>query len=841
MALAVTLLGAATWNSTAGSKGVTATPAVNDLIVLVTAHSGFTGTVAPTDSQSGTYRNAGTFSKNASADRADVWVREQPIAAATPCTFTHNAAGSTGGGLAVLKVTGAARYGAAAIKKAAALSNQSTGAPSVAMGSAIATGNAVIGAVFTPTNSTTTVVHNASYTERMDLGYNTPATGLEIMTRDSGETGSTVTWGGSATGSWGAIVLELDATTPAATATLSDNFDDNATDTAKWIANNQFYNPATTPGGTVTEANSRVGIAPFTGGNVTGGYISQDFFSLIGSEVVCKFELVGASNLSGISQRAFMAVGAHNGNYYAVALQGANLGLGEYDPTAGVGLNDFGTFAYSPTTHAWWRLRESAGTIFLDTAPSTASNPPISGDWTNRHSRAVASTIKLSGVKVAIMNSTLGADAAAKTVYFDGLNTAASSGTPVAAPVDLAQAQTIDAATTAALAPATPADAAQAQTIDSPTVAAVFYCVPADMAQAQSADSPLVPPNAPVVPADAAQGQTIDQATVTSAGVTIANDLAQGQTIDAATLSFNAPGAVCTPVDLAQAQSADPATVTALAVAAPADAAQGQTIDAATATALAQATPVDLAQGQTIDTAAAVALAPVVPADAFQSQTVDAASATALAVASPADTAQAQTIDAASATALAQAAPADAAQAQTIDVANANAGGVIAVDDVAQAQTTDAPTVTAFAPVTPADAAQAQTLDESLAVSRSAASPADVDQAQAVDAPTVIAYAPVVANDLDQGQALDGSAVVAIFFIAPVDLSQSQSADSAGTAAAALVAANDVEQAQTIDAAVATTLPTVFPPNRTVAAIGRARVAGAVARDRVSRYYRRPY
>jgi hypothetical protein len=53
----------------------------------------------------------------------------------------------------------------------------------------------------------------ASFTERSDGGYATPAAGLETMSRDSGETGTTQTWGSASASAYCSLVLELDTTT----------------------------------------------------------------------------------------------------------------------------------------------------------------------------------------------------------------------------------------------------------------------------------------------------------------------------------------------------------------------------------------------------------------------------------------------------------------------------------------------------------------------------------------------------------------------------------------------------------------------------------------------------
>src|SRR5690349_16960389 len=104
---AVTLLGSATFNTSSGTKTVTATPAVGDLIVIITAHSGNTSASAPTDdNSSGTYTQIGSGAvKATSADQLRMWVRTAPIAAASSTVFTHAPGASSGGGLVVLKVT----------------------------------------------------------------------------------------------------------------------------------------------------------------------------------------------------------------------------------------------------------------------------------------------------------------------------------------------------------------------------------------------------------------------------------------------------------------------------------------------------------------------------------------------------------------------------------------------------------------------------------------------------------------------------------------------------------------------------------------------------------------
>lgn len=214
--MAITLLGSA-FTTASGAKTVTATPAINDLVVIVTAHTGNTSTTAPTDDQGGTYSQVGLASKASSADTMQFWVRNDLIRAASSTIFSHSPGTSSGGGLVVLKVTGMSRCGITAAARRVSgtvqfgkQDNQSASTPAPALPAAALTGNAVIGAVFSATNSSSTQVPPSGWTERFDNGYNSPTTGLEVCSRDSGETGTTITWGGASGSAFCSGVFELD-------------------------------------------------------------------------------------------------------------------------------------------------------------------------------------------------------------------------------------------------------------------------------------------------------------------------------------------------------------------------------------------------------------------------------------------------------------------------------------------------------------------------------------------------------------------------------------------------------------------------------------------------------
>lgn len=210
----VTKVGTSTFNTTSGNKNSGSfTSAAGAQLIVILAHSGSTSTAAPTDNHPdglGTYSQINAAVKAASADRLSVWARNALTGSAAATTVTHAPGSTTGGGLCVLSVSGVSRLGAAAARQSAIQSNQAAGGtPTPALSSAALTGNPVIGAVFNAT-SPAGLTQRTGYTEQMDQGYSTPTTGLEVMSRDSGETASSIAWGGTSASAFCSIAVELD-------------------------------------------------------------------------------------------------------------------------------------------------------------------------------------------------------------------------------------------------------------------------------------------------------------------------------------------------------------------------------------------------------------------------------------------------------------------------------------------------------------------------------------------------------------------------------------------------------------------------------------------------------
>jgi hypothetical protein len=210
-----------TWNTTAGSKGVAPTPNVGEIFVVICAAAGVASGLSCSDNQTGgTYTLIGTLAlNNTSVDSFGVFVRNNLVTlAATVHSITAGGqTASTGGGLCAMRISGMTRAGAAAVRSVgvtaqfAKQENQAAGTPAPVFPTAPLSANMCIGAVLTASNSTTNTIPPTGWAEQADVGFNTPTTGLEVATRDSGETNTTISWTGATATGFASIIIELDA------------------------------------------------------------------------------------------------------------------------------------------------------------------------------------------------------------------------------------------------------------------------------------------------------------------------------------------------------------------------------------------------------------------------------------------------------------------------------------------------------------------------------------------------------------------------------------------------------------------------------------------------------
>lgn len=186
------------------------TPAANDLLVVFATLSGTDTGGSLTGSVVSTFTKIATAAKAASVDTSYLFVANS-LTTATSQTVTWAGNAATGCILQVWRISGMSRLGSAAVKQTGQQDNQAaSGTPAPVFGASCITTNPTLGLVSNAT-SPATMTPPASWTEGGDVGYATPTTGAETVFRNSGFTGTTVTWGGTSASAFCSIVVELDA------------------------------------------------------------------------------------------------------------------------------------------------------------------------------------------------------------------------------------------------------------------------------------------------------------------------------------------------------------------------------------------------------------------------------------------------------------------------------------------------------------------------------------------------------------------------------------------------------------------------------------------------------
>ena len=207
---AVTLY-ASTIDTNAGNRSVTANAAIGDLIVVVMLVSGATSVTSITDDKGGTYTYITSALKQTNADAIAVYIRSALCTVAGNHVITATLPTNTGGGIVALKVVGMTKAGSAAYRQQMTQDNQSiAGVPSPVFLSVPVITNPIIG-VMANRSDPATMTPASGYTELVDSGFTTPLQGLHVMSRNSGETNTTIAWGSSSASAYCSIIVELDA------------------------------------------------------------------------------------------------------------------------------------------------------------------------------------------------------------------------------------------------------------------------------------------------------------------------------------------------------------------------------------------------------------------------------------------------------------------------------------------------------------------------------------------------------------------------------------------------------------------------------------------------------
>jgi hypothetical protein len=210
-----TITHAVSTGSTSNASSYTSgsfTPAAGDMLVVFVTASGTTARGTMTDSQGTAYANPVNVLYNSSANQVYLFVSQTSVAGtSTTVTFSLSSGSATGAIILVERVSGILTTSAAAIRQTATTANAAASTtPSATFSSSVLSANATLGAVGNSSDPPG-LTAPSSWTALGGTGYNNPTTGGEDVGRNSGFSGTTITWGSTSATAYGVIIVELNA------------------------------------------------------------------------------------------------------------------------------------------------------------------------------------------------------------------------------------------------------------------------------------------------------------------------------------------------------------------------------------------------------------------------------------------------------------------------------------------------------------------------------------------------------------------------------------------------------------------------------------------------------
>lgn len=202
---------------------------------------------------------------------------------------------------------------------------------------------------------------------------------------------------------------------PLKTISLQDSFSGSAIDTSKWTVTADSGTSALQMGGRLKL------IGPAAG---TTGYVSvasKNTYDLTNKSVFISMPRIATrSRFESFCESYPIQIGLDATHFFDWAIW--NGGLTAHDKNGG-SRNDLYSTTYSATTHRWFRIRHqtSDNKIYWDTAPATASNPPLESQWVNRFSETAPFAITAIGVSVTL-GAWSGPSVDTGTLSVDGFN-----------------------------------------------------------------------------------------------------------------------------------------------------------------------------------------------------------------------------------------------------------------------------------------------------------------------------------------------------------------------------------------------------------------------------------
>lgn len=403
---------------------------------------------------------------------------------------------------------------------------------------------------------------------------------------------------------------------------LVDDFDDDSIDTARWPNN---Y-------GGVAESGGRFVIDCDSG--QWSGLKSAAAYTLDGSFVLLR-AYPPAANTATVSYLSVLVTTTVAGTDAGFNIDTASGGIA-FMSRVGFSDPDAVFDTYSPTDHAWLRLRESGGTLYWETSPDgqawTVRRTDDSPTWVGDGDLALvveshrdAGTDNTAEVDNVNTVSAVASPAALATAA--SLPALAAGGGASTTPAALSTSADLPAASTAAGSSASPAVLASTAALPAPDVSAGAAVTPAGVASTTALPQAAVQAGAAAAPATVTSSAVLPPPAVTAAAATTPNPVASVTALPAAAASA---GSTTTPAPVTSTAALPAAAPTAASSATPATVATAATLPAATASGSdsGTATPAVLATAAAVPVASPSAASTASPAGVATTAALPAASVT---------------------------------------------------------------------------------------------------------------------------------------------------------------------------------------------------------------------
>jgi endonuclease/exonuclease/phosphatase family metal-dependent hydrolase len=173
---------------------------------------------------------------------------------------------------------------------------------------------------------------------------------------------------------------------------VSDNFNDNSLDTAKW--DTSLFSGFTNTSVPLAETSAQLEIGPLLqtfDGSAYRGIRTVNSYNFSGAYSFVELVKAPESNTTGF---AMFTIGTNVDNYYRLYVSAGNL-VGE--KKIGGSKSTLFTIAYDSTNHRFLRIRHDSttGAVTLDTATGSSGAP---GTWTQRYTETWNTSISLSSI-----------------------------------------------------------------------------------------------------------------------------------------------------------------------------------------------------------------------------------------------------------------------------------------------------------------------------------------------------------------------------------------------------------------------------------------------------------